>query len=198
MAAVAEISGEAAAAKNSNLESKKITESEFNVQKLVDMFTKLNPLAKEFFPSSFSQHHHNLKINHQFSPDDSLAANNKQSVNDNYPNSRRVLILLISHLIPFFLNFFFLIIVNKFSLFKFEWWVMFISCEEIDFFFFFLNSISYIIFFLNLGGMGIEFMIDWYLIKWSENRDFSIVYLLITGWWLLLFEFPIRTGIWCY
>ncbi|KAH7512792.1 polyadenylate-binding protein-interacting protein 9 [Ziziphus jujuba] len=90
MAAVAEISGEAAAAKNSNLESKTITESEFNVQKLVDMFTKLNPLAKEFFPSSLSQrHHNNLKINHQFSPDDSLPSNNKQSVNDNYPNNRR-------------------------------------------------------------------------------------------------------------
>ncbi|KAJ6753962.1 hypothetical protein OIU79_026739 [Salix purpurea] len=65
MAAVAEITSEAVVASNtatkndnnSNLDSetKPTPESEFTVQKLVDMFTKLNPLAKEFFPSSYSK-----------------------------------------------------------------------------------------------------------------------------------------------
>ncbi|KAE8677785.1 Polyadenylate-binding protein-interacting protein 9 [Hibiscus syriacus] len=43
---------------NSNLvvETSKSESKDFNVQKIVDMFTKLNPLAKEFFPSSY---HHN-------------------------------------------------------------------------------------------------------------------------------------------
>ncbi|KAF3442280.1 hypothetical protein FNV43_RR16196 [Rhamnella rubrinervis] len=88
MAAVAEISVDATAVKNSNLESKSRTESEFNVQKLVDMFTKLNPSAKEFFPSSFSQDH-NHKIDHQFFLNDPLVATNKLSLNDNHPNIRR-------------------------------------------------------------------------------------------------------------
>ncbi|KAM1484030.1 hypothetical protein TB2_035269 [Malus domestica] len=85
MAAVSEISGEAASAKNSNLDSmsKPISESksEFDVQKLVDMFTKLNPLAKEFFPSSYSpQHHSNFE---------NSVNNNKLSPNDNQANIRR-------------------------------------------------------------------------------------------------------------
>ncbi|XP_030441203.1 polyadenylate-binding protein-interacting protein 9-like isoform X2 [Syzygium oleosum] len=56
MAAVAEISNEAAVA-NKRLDSKPNSkpESEFTMQNLVDMFTKLNPLAKEFIPSYYSQ-----------------------------------------------------------------------------------------------------------------------------------------------
>lgn len=91
MAAVADMPGDAAAAnntnnnKNNNLETKK-SESEFTVQKLVDMFTKLNPLAKEFFPSYYHQHtdHHFSIINNNF------ADNNKQSAIDNFNNNRRV------------------------------------------------------------------------------------------------------------
>lgn len=94
MAAVAEIAGEAASANNPNLDSmsKPVSESkpksEFDVQKLVDMFTKLNPLAKEFFPSSYSPlQHHNF--------DNSLAVNNnKLLATDNQANNRRVLIFL--------------------------------------------------------------------------------------------------------
>ncbi|XP_068321499.1 polyadenylate-binding protein-interacting protein 9-like [Pyrus communis] len=85
MAAVSEISGEAASAKNSNLDSmsKPISKSksEFDVQKLVDMFTKLNPLAKEFFPSSYSPQHHS-NFENSFN-------NNKLSPNDNQANIRR-------------------------------------------------------------------------------------------------------------
>ncbi|XP_040930185.1 polyadenylate-binding protein-interacting protein 9 isoform X4 [Gossypium hirsutum] len=63
MAAVADKSGEAAlvaAAANDKknslvVETPKSESKEFNVQNLVDMFTKLNPLAKEFFPSSYQQ-----------------------------------------------------------------------------------------------------------------------------------------------
>lgn len=90
MAAVAEMSGDAAAVnnttnnKNNNLETKK-SESEFTVQKLVDMFTKLNPLAKEFFPSYYHQHtdHHFSVFNNNF------ADYNKKSANDNFNNNRR-------------------------------------------------------------------------------------------------------------
>ncbi|KAM5586529.1 polyadenylate-binding protein-interacting protein 9-like [Rosa sericea] len=89
MAAVAEIAGEAASANNQNLDSisKPVSESkpksEFDVQKLVDMFTKLNPLAKEFFPSSYSP-----LQNHNF--DNSFAVNNnKLSPTDNQANNRR-------------------------------------------------------------------------------------------------------------
>ncbi|XP_050368727.1 polyadenylate-binding protein-interacting protein 9-like isoform X2 [Argentina anserina] len=77
MAAVAEIAGEAASANNQKLDSisKPVSESkpksDFDVQKLVDMFTKLNPLAKEFFPSSYSP-----LQNHNF--DTSFAVNNSK------------------------------------------------------------------------------------------------------------------------
>ncbi|KAJ7981963.1 Polyadenylate-binding protein [Quillaja saponaria] len=84
MAAVADISGDAAATKN--LDTKSKPESEFNVQKLVDMFTKLNPLAKEFFPSYY--HHDRHENNDQFAPNNFPVAN-KPSGNDNYPNNRR-------------------------------------------------------------------------------------------------------------
>nr|KJB71374.1 hypothetical protein B456_011G119400 [Gossypium raimondii] len=53
---------------------------EFNAQKLVDMFTKLNPLAKEFFPSSY---HHNPTKTGDFNQ----APVNKQG-NENFPNRR--------------------------------------------------------------------------------------------------------------
>ncbi|KAI6690233.1 hypothetical protein NL676_027061 [Syzygium grande] len=64
MAAVAEISNEAAVA-NKRLDSKPNSkpESEFTMQNLVDMFTKLNPLAKEFIPSCYSQ-----ALDHQHQP----------------------------------------------------------------------------------------------------------------------------------
>lgn len=93
MAAGAEISGEAAAAaaatKNTtNLESKSKSESEFSVQNLVDMFTKLNPLAKEFFPSSYAKQQSFNNFN-AIPIDDSLASPNKLLANDNNPNNRR-------------------------------------------------------------------------------------------------------------
>ncbi|GLT33944.1 hypothetical protein SLA2020_084960 [Shorea laevis] len=59
---------------------------EFNVQKLVDMFTKLNPLAKEFIPSSY---HNQIKKNH-FSVNNFAVV--KQPGNDNanfHANPRR-------------------------------------------------------------------------------------------------------------
>lgn len=70
---------------NNKLELPK-SDSEFNVQKLVDMFTKLNPLAKEFFPSYYHQNGDDKKKN--------FANDNKHSANDNFP--RRVLHLLCS------------------------------------------------------------------------------------------------------
>ncbi|XP_059442967.1 polyadenylate-binding protein-interacting protein 9-like isoform X3 [Corylus avellana] len=89
MAAVAEVSGEAAAA--NNMDSRPKSESELNVQKLVDMFKKLNPLAKEFFPSSYSHHQSNNHYhnNGQLSPNFFPTAN-KPSSNDNFSTNRRV------------------------------------------------------------------------------------------------------------
>ncbi|KAI4333397.1 hypothetical protein L6164_018218 [Bauhinia variegata] len=86
MAAVAEVSVDAAAV--NKLDSIPKSDSEFNVQKLVDMFTKLNPLAKEFFPSSYSHHDHPHQDYIQFSPNN-FVVNNKPSANDNFPNNRR-------------------------------------------------------------------------------------------------------------
>ncbi|XP_031376982.1 polyadenylate-binding protein-interacting protein 9-like [Punica granatum] len=92
MAAVAEIPNEASAAANKikNLDSKPNlgnpkADTEFNVQKLVDMFTKLNPSAKEFFPSSYSptrDHHH-----HQLQQGTNFLTKNLGA--DNFPNNRR-------------------------------------------------------------------------------------------------------------
>ncbi|XP_034933509.1 polyadenylate-binding protein-interacting protein 9 isoform X2 [Populus alba] len=97
MATVAEITSEAAVASNNNTtaankndnnnnldsETKPTSESEFTVQKLVDMFTKLNPLAKEFFPSSYSKNNPNeLHFNN-------FAVPVKQSANDNFPKRKR-------------------------------------------------------------------------------------------------------------
>lgn len=88
MAAVADVSAETAAA--NNMDSKPKSESELNLQKLVDMFKKLNPLAKEFFPSSYSQHQSNNDFhnNGQLSPNYFSTAN-KPSGNDSNSNNRR-------------------------------------------------------------------------------------------------------------
>ncbi|XP_061354837.1 polyadenylate-binding protein-interacting protein 9-like [Gastrolobium bilobum] len=87
MAAVAEISADA-----NKMDSKPKQESEFSVQKLVDMFTKLNPLAKEFFPATYSPNHHDHLHRHlgynQFSPTNFLV-NTKPTADDNFPNNRR-------------------------------------------------------------------------------------------------------------
>ena len=104
MAAVADKSGEAvvAAAANNNsslvVETAQSESKEFNVQKLVDMFTKLNPLAKEFFPSSYQTNNNNFN---QMSV-------NKQSVgNENYSN-RKVFFFTdhLHFLIAFFVYFY--------------------------------------------------------------------------------------------
>ncbi|KAJ4842174.1 hypothetical protein Tsubulata_024274 [Turnera subulata] len=103
MAAVAEITAEAAAAATTNINnniikptknldsdlnsnSKPKSESEFSVQKLVDMFTKLNPLAKEFFPSSYNPQNHLLHLNNPFA---AAVPPEKQSPDDDSPNNRR-------------------------------------------------------------------------------------------------------------
>ncbi|KAE8668875.1 Polyadenylate-binding protein-interacting protein 9 [Hibiscus syriacus] len=84
MAAVADNLGEAAVANGNNnlvVETSNSESKEFNVQKLVDMFTKLNPLAKEFFPSYYHQ-------NPTKTDDSNQAPVNKQG-NENYSNRRR-------------------------------------------------------------------------------------------------------------
>lgn len=84
MAAGAEMSGDAVPAVPSSKNSD--SKSEFGVgmqSMIVDMLSnlKLNPLAKEFFPSSYSH--------------DPLTPNNfsKNSPDDAYPNNRRVILL---------------------------------------------------------------------------------------------------------
>ncbi|KAL4311872.1 hypothetical protein GQ457_01G003150 [Hibiscus cannabinus] len=92
MAAVADKSGEAAPVaaaandKKNNLvvETAKSEPKEFNVQNLVDMFTKLNPLAKEFFPSSYYQNQ--TKNDSKFNQ---VPVDNKSAGNENYSNRRR-------------------------------------------------------------------------------------------------------------
>jgi len=97
MAAVAEIPADA-----NKMDSKPKAESEFSVQKLVDMFTKLNPLAKEFFPSSYSPNHDNrFQGFNQLSPTHFLVST-KPSADENFPNNRRVgLFCLWSHIFRF-------------------------------------------------------------------------------------------------
>ncbi|XP_057991870.1 polyadenylate-binding protein-interacting protein 9 isoform X2 [Hevea brasiliensis] len=96
MAAVAEITGDAAAAANTNnninnttknldSDGKPKSESEFSVLKLVDLITKLNPLAKEFFPSSYNN---NNKTQNNLHLSD-FAVPNKQPGNDNFPTNQR-------------------------------------------------------------------------------------------------------------
>ncbi|KAJ1425245.1 RNA-binding domain superfamily [Sesbania bispinosa] len=87
MAAVAEIPVDAAAAAI-KLDSKPKQEPEFNVQNLVDIFTKLNPLAKEFFPSSYSHRDQLHQSYNQLSPN-KFQVNNNPLANDHPPNNRR-------------------------------------------------------------------------------------------------------------
>jgi RNA recognition motif-containing protein len=106
MAAIAEIdSNEAPAAadnnnktitKNSDSDSNPKSESDYDMKNLVDIFTKLNPSAKEFFPSNYTkiyqQHdHHQLKNNNNqlSAAAKSFVATNKISDNDNLLNNRR-------------------------------------------------------------------------------------------------------------
>ncbi|OIV99027.1 hypothetical protein TanjilG_32286 [Lupinus angustifolius] len=89
MAAVAEISADAVVPAPTKLDLKpKPDESEFNVQNLVDMLKKLNPLAEEFFPSSYSQHDHAYKSYNQFLPNNFVAPN-MPLVNGHNPNNGR-------------------------------------------------------------------------------------------------------------
>ncbi|KAK8643706.1 hypothetical protein V6N13_012989 [Hibiscus sabdariffa] len=86
MAAVVDNSGEAVeAVKNNDLavETAKSESKEFNVQKLVDMFTKLNPLAEEFFPSSY---YHNQT--QEFDHFDQVPVNNQSAGNENFSYNR--------------------------------------------------------------------------------------------------------------
>lgn len=77
-------------ADSNKMDSKPKTESEFSVQKLVDMFTKLNPLAKEFFPSSYSPNHDHRPQGFNLLTPANFLVNTKPSANDNSPNNRRV------------------------------------------------------------------------------------------------------------
>ncbi|XP_039014103.1 polyadenylate-binding protein-interacting protein 9-like [Hibiscus syriacus] len=86
MAAVVDNSGEAVeAVKNNDLvvETTNLESKEFNVQKLVDMFTKLNPLAKEFFPSSY--HHDQTQKTDNFDP---TPVKKQSAGNENFSNKR--------------------------------------------------------------------------------------------------------------
>ncbi|CAI8595311.1 unnamed protein product [Vicia faba] len=71
------------------IDSKPKGESEFSVQKLVDMFTKLNPLAKEFFPSSYGAGNDQRGQGFNIFRPNSFLANNKVAPNDDHQNNRR-------------------------------------------------------------------------------------------------------------
>ncbi|KAL4281077.1 hypothetical protein GQ457_03G024930 [Hibiscus cannabinus] len=83
MAAVVDNSGEAVKNNDLAMETAKSESKEFSVQKLVDMFTKLNPLAKEFFPSSYH-------LNQTEKPDNfnQIPVNKQSAGNENFPNKR--------------------------------------------------------------------------------------------------------------
>ncbi|KAE8723465.1 Polyadenylate-binding protein-interacting protein 12 [Hibiscus syriacus] len=86
MAAVVDNSDEAmGAVKNNDLvvETAKSESEVFNVQNLVDMFTKLNPLAKEFFPSSY--YHDRTKKTDIFNQ---IPVNKQSDGNENFSNKR--------------------------------------------------------------------------------------------------------------
>jgi hypothetical protein len=129
MAAVAEVSGEAAAA--NNMDSRPKSESELNVQKLVDMFKKLNPLAKEFFPSSYSHHQSTTHYHNkgQLSPNFFPTAN-KPSSNDNFSNNRRVLIILTRSLIVFISFLLLLIFILRYELWGLLDFVICLDCSK--------------------------------------------------------------------
>ena len=59
------------------------SKSDFKMQDIVDMLSKLklNPLAKEFFPSSYS---------HDRKSENDLVQNNKNQGTNGFPNNRRV------------------------------------------------------------------------------------------------------------
>ncbi|KAK8691386.1 hypothetical protein V6N13_074897 [Hibiscus sabdariffa] len=83
MAAVVDNSGEAVKNNDLAMETAKSESKEFSVQKLVDMFTKLNPLAKEFFPSSYH-------LNQTEKPDNfnQIPVNKQSAGNENFANKR--------------------------------------------------------------------------------------------------------------
>lgn len=72
------------------MDSKPKAESEFSVQKLVDMFTKLNPLAKEFFPSSYGPSNDHRRQGYNIVRPNNFLVNTKASPNDDHHNNRRV------------------------------------------------------------------------------------------------------------
>lgn len=72
------------------MDSKPKGESEFSVQKLVDMFTKLNPLAKEFFPSSYAAGNDHRGQGYTIVRPNGFLVNNKVPPNDDHLNNRRV------------------------------------------------------------------------------------------------------------
>lgn len=98
MAAGAEMSAEAVPAVPSTKNSDPKSEFGAGMQSMiVDMLSnlKLNPLAKEFFPSSYSHDH--------LTPDFS-----KNSPNDAYPNNRRVIFLFPFDFLFFLISFIYL------------------------------------------------------------------------------------------
>ncbi|MED6136073.1 Polyadenylate-binding protein-interacting protein 9, partial [Stylosanthes scabra] len=91
MSAVADVPTDTTAPNqiDSKPKTKAKSDDEFNVQKLVDIFTKLNPLAKEFFPSSYSYHDHLHQGYYQFSPNNFMPNNKPFDGDSNQRNRRR-------------------------------------------------------------------------------------------------------------
>ncbi|KAE8692237.1 Polyadenylate-binding protein-interacting protein 8 [Hibiscus syriacus] len=88
MATVVDNSGEAVDSVENNdlvveLETAKSESKDFNVENLVDMFTKLNPLAKEFFPSSY--YHDQTQKTDNFNQ---IPVNKQSAGNENFSNKR--------------------------------------------------------------------------------------------------------------
>ncbi|KAG7577237.1 RNA recognition motif domain [Arabidopsis thaliana x Arabidopsis arenosa] len=71
-------------------ESELKPKSEFDMQKLVAMFKKLNPLAKEFFPSYYDpKKNHQVGKANQFLSADDFATTNKQSGEEFDPDAKK-------------------------------------------------------------------------------------------------------------
>lgn len=71
-------------------ESELKPKSEFDMQKLVAMFKKLNPLAKEFFPSVYDpKKNHQVGKANQFLSADDFATTNKQSGEEFDPDAKK-------------------------------------------------------------------------------------------------------------